>query len=120
MSSSGTKLLGIRVDRDPGLEEAICSVANGCLKLQALAETVSEGDVKLNANYVGEGYGIPTLKSREAMKQLWQVEGILLDFVYTGKAFAGLVDLAQSGALSNERVVFLHTGGMAAFFGSTA
>ena len=44
-------------------------------------------------------------------------EGILLDPVYTGKAFAGLLDLVEKGELgSNEPLIFLHTGGLPALF----
>lgn len=116
--SSKTKLLGIRVDSDPGLEKKICSVATGCLRMQGLEHTVSEDEVNLNSNYVGEGYGLPTMKSRDALRRMWHSECILLDLVYTAKAMAGLIDLAQSSAFSGERVIFLHSGGMAAFYGS--
>jgi 1-aminocyclopropane-1-carboxylate deaminase/D-cysteine desulfhydrase-like pyridoxal-dependent ACC family enzyme len=37
---------------------------------------------------------------------------VVLDPVYTGKAFSRLWDLAESGALRGERVLFLHTGGL--------
>ncbi|NUO54880.1 MAG: D-cysteine desulfhydrase family protein, partial [Polyangiaceae bacterium] len=38
--------------------------------------------------------------------------GLLLDPVYTGKAFAGFVRMAREGALDGKRVLFLHTGGL--------
>jgi D-cysteine desulfhydrase len=41
------------------------------------------------------------------------LEAIALDPVYTGKAFAGLLDLVERGALGEgEPIVFLHTGGL--------
>ncbi len=44
-------------------------------------------------------------------------EGILLDPVYSGKGFAGLVALVRQGFFGNEdNVVFLHTGGASALF----
>jgi hypothetical protein len=44
-------------------------------------------------------------------------EGILLDPVYTGKAFASMLDLIEKGQLgSNEPIIFLHTGGLPALF----
>ena len=46
-----------------------------------------------------------------------ELEGILLDPVYSGKGAAGLIDLARKGALKGQRVVFLHTGGAAGLFG---
>jgi L-cysteate sulfo-lyase len=120
ITSSKINLLGIRVDSDPGLEKAICSVANGCLKMQGIERTVSEDEVHLNNEQIGDGYGIPTAQSREAFKRLWRSECILLDLVYTAKAMAGLIELGKSGAFSNERVIFLHSGGVAAFIGSTS
>ena len=45
-------------------------------------------------------------------------EGLVLDPVYSGKALAGLLDLARRREFSpDENIVFLHTGGSAALFG---
>lgn len=120
ITSSKTKLLGIRADLDAGLEKTISAVANGCLEMYGKERTLTVNDVQLNSNYVGEGYGIPTAKSQRALRRLWHSECILLDEVYTAKAMAGLIDLAQSGAFTDERVIFLHSGGIAAFFGSAS
>ena len=44
-------------------------------------------------------------------------EGLFLDPVYTGKAFAGLVAMAREGAFRpEERVLFIHTGGAGGLF----
>jgi D-cysteine desulfhydrase len=32
--------------------------------------------------------------------------------VYTGKAFAGLVEMVEKGELRKTRVLFIHTGGL--------
>ena len=66
---------------------------------------------------VGPGYGQPTEAMVEAILLLAQLEGILLDPVYSGKGFAGLLAMVRSGAFKKgERVVFLHTGGSVALF----
>jgi len=71
----------------------------------------------IEGTYVGEGYAIPTPGCRQAIQRLAQVEGILLDPVYTGKAFAGLLDLIERNELGEkEPVIFLHTGGLPALF----
>ena len=45
------------------------------------------------------------------------LEGMLVDPVYTGKAFGGLIDLVRSGVIGrSERVLFWHTGGQPAIF----
>ncbi len=66
---------------------------------------------------VGPGYGQPTADMVEAILLLAQTEGILLDPVYSGKGFAGLVAMIRKGAFAKtDRVVFLHTGGSVALF----
>jgi L-cysteate sulfo-lyase len=73
--------------------------------------------VLVDDNYVGEGYGIPTDGTIEAITLLAQTEGILLDPVYSGKGMAGLIDLIRKGVYRKEqRILFLHTGGSAALF----
>jgi L-cysteate sulfo-lyase len=50
-----------------------------------------------------------------------ELEGILLDPVYSGKAAVGLINCCRKGRFrKGERVVFLHTGGSAALFGYDA
>jgi D-cysteine desulfhydrase len=71
----------------------------------------------IERTYVGERYAAPSPAGLAALRQLARLEGILLDPVYTGKAFAGLLDLAARGAIArDEPVVFLHTGGVPALF----
>lgn len=51
------------------------------------------------------------------MQYMAAKEGIFLDPAYTGKAFAGLLDLNQAGAFRDgEVIVFIHTGGTATLF----
>ena len=70
-----------------------------------------------NGDYVGEGYGLPTAGTLEAIRLAAETEGLLLDPVYTGKAMAGLIDLCRNGFFRpDQNVVFLHTGGAAALF----
>jgi D-cysteine desulfhydrase len=69
-------------------------------------------EVRCLDGYLGEGYGLPTPGMVEAVELLARSEGILLDPTYTGKAMAGLVDLARNGDFRpGENVLFLHTGG---------
>jgi D-cysteine desulfhydrase len=67
--------------------------------------------------YVGEKYGAPSLEGQNALKYLARLEGILLDPVYTAKAFAGMLGEIKKGRLGkNDPVIFLHTGGAPALF----
>jgi D-cysteine desulfhydrase len=68
-------------------------------------------------DWVGPGYSLPTPGMIEAVRMLAQVEGILLDPVYTGKAMAGLIALVRKGAfVKGQNVLFLHTGGSPALY----
>ncbi len=63
--------------------------------------------------YIGAGYGVFYDKALEALRLLARCEAILLDPVYTAKAFCALVDGVRDGKLGRSRpVVFVHTGGV--------
>ena len=57
----------------------------------------------------------------EAIRLVAETEGIFLDPVYTGKAFAALLHDIRRGELTAEdTVVFLHTGGTPLIFAYAA
>ena len=65
-------------------------------------------------DYVGEGYGVPTMGMRNALKLMATKEAILLDPVYSGKCFDGLLDLINKKYFKNtDNILFIHTGGSA-------
>jgi L-cysteate sulfo-lyase len=67
--------------------------------------------------FVGDGYGLPTAASTEALTLVARHEGIVLDPVYTAKAMAGLIEKIRDGAFSiDDTVLFWHTGGQAGLF----
>ena len=68
----------------------------------------------MDDGFVGEGYGVPTEGSREALTMAGRHEGIVLDPVYTAKAMAGMIERIRRGSFSApETVLFWHTGGQA-------
>ena len=120
--NAGIPLLGIGV-RAPKArqEESVYALACATAEKLGCAGVVQRADVVANSDYVGEGYGIPAESTIEAIGMFAQLEGILLDPVYSGKGAAGLVDLVRKGRFrKGERVVFIHTGGSAALFGYTS
>ncbi|MBI5304237.1 MAG: D-cysteine desulfhydrase family protein [Chloroflexi bacterium] len=79
---------------------------------------LAPGDVIVHDGYVGPGYAQITPGAREAMQMLAQLEGIILDPVYTGKTMAGLIDLVRRGEVARgATIVFWHTGGAPGMFG---
>ena len=110
--------VGVRAPKEKQ-EEMVYDLAQRTAVYMGLnPEIVAREKVVANSDYVGDGYGLPTSSMVEAVKMLAKYEGILLDPVYSGKGFAGLVDLIRKGHFKKgENVVFLHTGGSISLFG---
>lgn len=117
--NAGIPLLGIGVRAPkPKQEENVFNLAAATAEKLGCPGVVDRADVVANTDYVGEGYGIPTSGCLEAISMFAELEGLLLDPVYSGKGAAGLIDLIRKGHFKRgERVVFIHTGGAVALFG---
>jgi L-cysteate sulfo-lyase len=117
-ANSGIDVLGICVRRPAAPQiEAVHRTASATAEHLGLKAGIARERVLANGDYVGEGYGIPTAGTLEAIRLAAETEGLLLDPVYSGKAMAGLIDLCRRRFFSKDQnVVFLHTGGAAALF----
>ena len=81
----------------------------------------SRGDVEIVDGYVGEGYAKSRPSELALLRDVARAEALLLDPVYTGKAFYGLThELARDPRALGERIVFLHTGGIFGLFPKAA
>ncbi|AFU97925.1 D-cysteine desulfhydrase family protein [Simiduia agarivorans] len=68
-------------------------------------------------NYVGPAYAVADPDVFETIQLAASLEGLVLDPVYTGKAFHGLLQELRAGSLRHARdVVFVHTGGIFGVF----
>ena len=111
----GTCVTGMMVDRDPFEEITLRLMRETAALLQADVD-VSAADFDLR-DVCGPGYAVPSEEGNAAVELMAAREGIFLDPVYTGKAFAGLLELASAGAFTPEmNVLFLHTGGAGGLF----
>lgn len=73
--------------------------------------------IEVDDRFVGDGYGVPTDASREAIGLAARTEAIFLDPTYTAKAMAGLISYVRRQRFSaNQTVVFWHTGGQVGLF----
>ena len=74
---------------------------------------VDRADFDIELGYVRGGYNLPSEEVRQAVELMASKEGILMDPCYTGKAFAGVIDMVREGKIKQgEKVIFIHTGGM--------
>ncbi len=117
--NAGIPLLGIGTNASKPKQEA--KIFELAIKTAAKLGTpgiVSREDVVANTDYVGEGYGVPSPAGQEAIKLFAELEGILLDPVYSAKGAAGMIDLIRKGHFKKgEIIVFIHTGGSTGLFG---
>ncbi len=119
LTGSRLGLLGIDVGKLwRAFPAAIGGLAGELCQRLGQPQAFNTGQVPLiERTYVGAGYGIPSEAGNAAIRRLAASEGILLDPIYTGKAFAGLLDLCERGALPTDwPLIFLHTGGFPALF----
>ncbi len=67
--------------------------------------------------YIGPGYGQAEPAVYDTIAWLARTEGLVLDPVYTGKAFHGLVSEIRQGRFRDSKdIIFMHTGGVFGVF----
>jgi D-cysteine desulfhydrase len=73
--------------------------------------------IELVDGHVGLGYARSRPEELATIRDLCRRDGVVLDPVYTGKAFHGVVtELARDPRRFGERIVFVHTGGIFGLF----
>jgi len=92
------------------------AIANKLSERLGLDKVFTSEDFTILFDYVAE-YAVLGDHEHNAITYLAQTEGILLDPVYTGRAFGGLLDLIKRGEFtSQDTVLFVHTGGTPGLF----
>ncbi|WP_213777955.1 D-cysteine desulfhydrase family protein [Caballeronia sp. dw_276] len=103
--------------QDEQARAASLEKATAALRLLGHNAKLSADDLNIDATHLGDGYGAPTDSMRDALRLLARTEGLLLDPVYSGKAFAGLLHDIDSGRYRvGENVLFVMTGGLPGLF----
>lgn len=106
------EVIGISPDETrEDLTRMVADIVTGLEELLGVPRTPSDADITVLDAYVGDGYGIPTPASEEALTLFAKTEGIFLDPTYGAKAAAGLLDLIRRGRWRRDQVVlFWQTG----------
>ncbi|HZW50023.1 MAG TPA: D-cysteine desulfhydrase [Bacillota bacterium] len=117
-TNSQIPVIGINNSRPNSLQVPIVTkLAIETAKHVGIREDFPADSITCFDGYVGPGYSRPTEEMIKAVELLAQTEAILLDPVYTGKAFAGMLDLIRKGYFKKgEKICFLHTGGAPALY----
>jgi D-cysteine desulfhydrase len=111
------RVIGISVSRtSERIASRTLEIIRESAQLLEIPLEVSGQSIETYDGYFQE-YGVSTASGREAILLSARLEGLLLDPIYTGKAMAGLVDLARTGILDKTiPTVFIHTGGLPILF----
>ena len=92
-------------------------LARACLDRLGLRGEFAIGAGEVIADYLGRDYAVPTAAGDAAIVEAARVGGWVLDRVYTGKAYAGLLGMSRAGRWARgDDVVFWHTGGLPSVF----
>ena len=112
------RITGIAVSpKDAGYEARCAALGTQALAVLGSDQTLEAADFAVDRGYFAPGYEQPNEAATEAIRLLARTEGLLVDPVYTGKAFAGLLDHVRTGRVpQGSTVVFWHTGGATALF----
>lgn len=114
-----TRVIGISADEsaaalEPEIRRLIDGVADA---LGVASDRMRSAAVEVDDSFVGDGYGLPTAESREAIELTARTEALFLDPTYTAKAMAGLLDRIRRRSFDPDAtVVFWHTGGQVGLF----
>jgi L-cysteate sulfo-lyase len=116
--NTGMKVIGISVSRPADeCKDRIMEELEKDIAYYGYDVKIDRDELTILDDYIGPGYAIPTSDGIKAIKLLAESEAVMLDYAYTGKGMAGLIDLVKKGYFSKDDVVlFLHTGGTAGLF----
>jgi D-cysteine desulfhydrase family pyridoxal phosphate-dependent enzyme len=114
---TGSRVIGVSVSRTSAeINLRTKEIMGESAQLIDYKVDVNKLLVECYDNYFSE-YGIITKEGEQAIIDCANLEGILLDPIYTGKVMAGLIDLVERKIIDKDiPVIFIHTGGMPILF----
>src|ERR1700684_3590362 len=113
------KVIGIDASATPKqTKEQVLDIARKTAKLIELGQEVDDDDVVLIEDYAYPRYGVPSEETKEAIRLVARLEGMITDPVYEGKSMQGMIDLAKKGFFpTGSKVLYAHLGGAPALNG---
>lgn len=119
------KLYPISVDKKDFIgnkvRDKIQDIVNEGIEKLYIKDKLNIEECNLIKGYSEAGYGVITKNEIEAIDLLAKSEGIILDPVYSGRAFYGMIDLLHKNELpKGSNILFWHTGGTSAIFNYTS
>ncbi len=121
LAARGIRVAGVNVCDDRRyFVDGIGAICADAERRWQLGANVTEADIDIVDGHVGLGYARSRPEELATIHALCRTDGVVLDPVYTGKAFHGVVtELARDPARFGSAIAFVHTGGMFGAFAST-
>jgi D-cysteine desulfhydrase len=120
LASQGIRVAGVNVCDDRAY--FIAGISRICADAEArwqLGANITADDIDIVDGHVGLGYAKSRPEELATIRDVCRRDGVVLDPVYTGKAFHGVVtELRANPTRFGATVAFLHTGGMFGLFAS--
>ncbi len=113
------RVIGFDASCTPAKTHAqVLDIARNTAKLVELGRDVAADGVVLNADYGHPVYGVPSAETKEAIRLVARLEGMITDPVYEGKSMQGLIDLVNKRFFpKGAKVLYAHLGGAPALNG---
>lgn len=113
-ASKGIRVAGFNVtDTSEHFVAAIHAITAAFDERHGTGTRIAQSEIEIIDGYVGAGYGKADPAELALIRDIARREGILLDPVYSGRAFYGMwKEIERARARFGERVVFVHTGGI--------
>jgi 1-aminocyclopropane-1-carboxylate deaminase len=112
LNGSKKRLIGISAGTNEALKTEVLDIARTAAETIGLSrQDIQEQDFEINMDFSGGAYGNLDDSTKKHVKMLAELEAVVLDPVYTGKAMTGLCELARARNVEGN-VLFLHTGGV--------
>ena len=117
-----TRVVGVAVQKPAAfMVPLIVERANAAAQLLGLVTRLDAHDFDIDDRQLGSGYGVPTQEAVEAILLGGRTEALVLDPIYSGKAFGGMVAQVREGRWRGAApLVFFHSGGAPGLFASAA
>jgi len=117
MANSDIDIISINVcDDSQFFKEKIKGIVDKFADRYGEKFDISYQDIYIFDGFTGEGYGITGKREVDIIRQFARQEGIVLDPVYTAKAYLGLETLIDQEIIDYKNVLFIHTGGIFGIF----
>ncbi|GAU77538.1 1-aminocyclopropane-1-carboxylate deaminase/D-cysteine desulfhydrase [Fusibacter sp. 3D3] len=118
LDHSAKKIIGFNISSTPDyFKSEISKIVRESLSIMNYEAPFSEDEIHIIGDYEGIGYALAQPSELEFIKRIAVLEGLILDPVYTGKAFRGLYTELQKGTFEDsQNILFIHTGGLTGLY----